>query len=413
MAGFPEGFLLGASTASIQCEGGNERSTFAAWSRRKGWTEPGAACGSWERFEQDLACLKALGANAYRFSLEWSRVEPEPGKFDAAAFDRYGSWIERLKAEGIRPIVCLHHWSEPSWRLERRPDGWLSPESSADFRRYAGEAARRLGGLADDWLVFNEPMNFLVASYGAGHFPPGRRMLWNANGRFSKQLMPRLAAAHADAARLLRAANPSARIGVAMNVCDAVPATGSSRDAAAAEAWDEFFHRRFVELILPELDFVGINYYTRIYVKKAPLPLGFPVGAIPGYAEFERALGPLFSLFGGRPQDEPRTSMGWTVDPDGLRRQLLRAWRRWGKPLMVTENGMADTPGLSREAFIRDHLAATSAAMAEGAKVLGYLHWTLLDNWEWGSYEPKFGLFTRERAPKDGVEAFKSLAEAR
>lgn len=409
-SGFPDGFLWGASSASIQVEGGAPRSSFEAWSRRKGWTPPGEGCRSWELFERDVAALKALKANAYRFSLEWSRVAPEPGVWDEDAFARYLSWIRLLKREGIAPMVCLHHWSEPQWLLDRWPGGWLEDGPMTAFLDYVRAAADRLAGECSEWLVFNEPMNYAVAAYGAGHFPPGRRLLWNADGDFNKVLVPRLCDAHNEAARILKKKNPAARIGVAMNTADVKPASASRRDEEAAERWDWFMHRQFVDRIVNSLDYVGVNYYTSIYVKKAPLPWGFPMGVLPGYAEFERGFGPLFKLFGGRPQDEPRTMMGWTVDPDGLRRVVLRTWKRWGKPVMITENGLADTPGVSRAAFVRDHAAALRRAIDEGANVLGYLHWSLLDNWEWGSYEPKFGLYTRERVPKDGADAFAELA---
>lgn len=375
------GFLWGASTASVQNEGGNGRSNFEPWSRKKGWTPPGEACGSWERFDEDLSCLKALNANAYRFSLEWSRLEPEPGRFDDAAFSRYLSWIRRLREEAIRPIVCLHHWSEPRWRPPEPP--------GEDFLRYVREAAARLGAECDDWLVFNEPVNYAIAAYTLGHFPPGARRL---------PPIDRFSALHGEAARILKGVNPRARVGVALNMVDM---TGPD---AGVERWDRFYHRRFLDGTVDSLDFIGVNYYTRVHVSRLGLP---------GFAELERALGPLFKLLGGRGQDAPRNMMGWTVDADGLRKVLLRAWKRYGKPLIVTENGMPDTPGLSRERFIEEHVEAMRRAMAEGADVRGYLHWSLLDNWEWGSYEPKFGLFTRDRKPKDGAAYFARLNGSR
>lgn len=375
------GFLWGASTASVQNEGGNGRSTFEPWSRKKGWEPPGDACRSWERFEDDLGCLKALNANAYRFSLEWSRLEPEPGRFDEEAFARYLSWIRRLKAEGIASIVCLHHWSEPQWRSKEPP--------GEDFLRYARAAAERLAPECDDWLVFNEPVNFTIAAYSLGHFPPGG---------WGRPPIDRFCALHREAARALKAANPRARVGVALNMVDM---TGPQ---AGVERWDRFYHRRFIEGCLDSLDFIGVNYYTRVHVSRLGLP---------GFAELEQKLGPLFTLLGGRGQDAPRNMMGWTVDAGGLRRVLLRAWKRYGKPLIVTENGMPDTPGLSREQFIKSHVEAMRRAMADGADVRGYLHWSLLDNWEWGSYAPKFGLFTRDRKPKDGAAYFAQLNGSR
>jgi beta-glucosidase len=372
-------------------EGGNDKSALWNWEIRKGWERSAEAARSWDLFEEDLKCLKALGANAYRFSVEWSRLETSPGVFDEKALARYAGWVRRLREEGLVPMVCFHHFSEPAWLLEECPEGWQTEAPVALFTRFVEKTASALGAV-DDFLPFNEPNVFALGAYGAGIFPPGRL---GHPGR----AMANLAKAHIAAAAVLKRLRPHCRVGVAQNVADL---TG---DEKAAARWDEFMHLDFLDRVVGSLDFLGINYYTQIHVSSV---LGFP---LPGYAEVAAGLGPLFGLLGGRRGPRQRTGMGWEVAPEGLENVVLKLWRRYKKPILITENGVADETGVDRDAFIRDHCAALSRAMKQGAEVTGYLHWSLVDNWEWGSYKPRFGLFSRhDRAPRRGVEAFKELS---
>lgn len=383
-------------------EGGNEKSALWDWEIRKGWERSAEAARSWDLFEEDLKCLKTLGANAYRFSVEWSRVEPEPGVFDEKALAHYASWVSRLREEGLVPMVCFHHFSEPAWLLKECPEGWLTEAPVALFERFVAKAAAALGAV-DDFLPFNEPNVFAVGAYGAGIFPPGGLKLGLGD---AARATANLAKAHNAAYRVLKALKPHCRVGVAQNVADLLPA--GPGDEAAVERWDAFMHTDFLDRTVGSLDFVGINYYTQIFVSNC---FFMPYGALPGYAELEQRLGPLFRLFGGRRGPRQRTGMGWEVAPEGLENVVLKLWKRYKKPLMITENGVADETGVDRDAFIRDHCAAIKKAMDQGAEVTGYLHWSLVDNWEWGSYKPRFGLFTRDdRTPRPGVNAFKELS---
>jgi beta-glucosidase/6-phospho-beta-glucosidase/beta-galactosidase len=197
-------------------------------------------------------------------------------------------------------------------------------------------------------------------------------------------------------------------VGLAHHVAQLKPARPG--DEEAVERWDWFQHRHFLELIEAHYDFLGINYYTRIFVGNTRLPFA-PMGVLPGFAEVERALTPfIFRLLGGRRDGRPRTGMGWEVVPEGLEEVLLRYHRLCGKPLYVTENGMAATAGLSRAEFLSSHLASVGRAVAQGADVRGYFHWSLMDNYEWGSYRPRFGLFTRDRRPSEGSEFYAEVA---
>ncbi len=375
---------------------------------RKGWERSGDAARSWELFEEDLKCLKALHANAYRFSVEWSRLEPEPGRFDEDALARYASWARRLKEEGIRPIVCFHHFSEPAWLLQAHPRGWLDEAVVERYLSFVERAAAVLKEHVSDWLTFNEPMVFLVGAYGAGQFPPGRHMLFAVQKEFIPVLVPNLARAHNEAYDILHRLQAGARVSLAQHISALEPARAGDEDAV--RRWDWFMHRHLLDLTHEKLDFLGINYYTQIFVGGLALPWA-PMGVLPGFAEIEQKLTPwVFKLLGGRRGDRLRTGMGWEIVPEGLERVVLRFWEAYRKPIVITENGVADEDGADREAYIKDHLTALSRAMEQGADVRGYLHWSLTDNYEWGSYKPRFGLFSRQRKPSAGARFFGETA---
>lgn len=416
---FPEGFLWGCSTAAYQVEGGNEGSNWAAWERRKGLESCGPASNSWEMWREDVRCLQDLHANAYRFSVEWSRVEPHPGEFDEAALERYVLQARALRLAGIRPIVCLHHFSEPSWLYERWPKGWLTDAPVESYLAFVERVARALAGEVKDWVTFNEPMVWLLFGYGLGFWPPGfRRGLSLERTFLHNGLIDRVAKAHAEAYKALKAEDPRCRVSLAQNVVDLEPARAHVDDLQALQAWDRFMHTHLLDLAKSSgtLDFIGVNYYTRIYVGASRL---FPLGVMPGYGELERALGPrLFRLLGGRRGGRALTDMGWEVVPEGLGRVLGRLHRAYGLPLLVTENGLADATGLKREDFLREHVLSMGEAMAQGADVRGYLHWSLVDNYEWGTFAPRFGLYSVDkdaaykRRPANGAKYFASIAKS-
>lgn len=405
---FPKGFLWGASTSSYQTEGGNTRSAIWDWEKRKNWERSGEANGSWDKFEEDIKCLKALHCNAYRFAVEWSRVQPEPDVFDEVALARYADWARRLSEEGIRPFVCFHHFSEPAWLLKRHPAGWLEPGVSQRFLKYVEKTASALKPWVKDWVVFNEPMVFLIGCYGMGQFPPGRWMLTDVRKLFLPVLVANFAAAVREASRLLHGLQPEARVGLAHHVSALEPAAPG--DEKAVQDWDWFMHRNFLDLTVSELDFMGINYYTRIFIHKSPIPWT-PLGIIPGYAEFEhKVTRPVFRMLGGRRGECPRSGMDWEIVPEGFGRVVHDLWNEYRKPVYILENGLADQTGELRESFISSHLESLAQAMEKGADVRGYFHWSLLDNYEWGSYRPRFGLFSRDRKPSGGSQYYARVA---
>ncbi|MDD5627459.1 MAG: family 1 glycosylhydrolase, partial [Elusimicrobia bacterium] len=398
----------GVSTASYQNEGGNRGSALWDWEARRGWERSGDAARSWELFSEDLRLLGELNLTAYRFSLEWSRIQPEPDRFDDAALARYAGWARRLADRGIRPIVTLHHFSEPAWLLRLHPRGWHEDGVRERFLAFAERAAAALRPSVSDWVVFNEPMVFLLFAYGLGRFPPGLSWLSGREREAIPRLVDRIARAHNECWSLLHRLDAGARVGMAQHVSLLEPARPG--DEPAAERWDRFMHRDLLDAIKDRLDFLGLNYYTRIFVSRSRLPF-LPAAALPGFAEVEGALGrPLFRLLGGRRGDRPRGGTGWEIVPEGLGAVALKFWKEYGKPVWITENGMADEGGANREAFLRAHLASLAGAAARGADLRGYLHWTLVDNYEWGTWRHRFGLCDRERRPKPGAAFYAETA---
>jgi beta-glucosidase len=412
----PRGFLLGTSTASHQIEGGNEND-WASWERASfpdgtphihDRSVSGPATDSWNRFDEDVTLMKRLGSNAYRFSVEWSRLEPVPGEWNAEAAARYRQWAQALRAQGIEPVVTLHHFTLPTWVAES--GGWENPATLDAFERFAGHVAHLLGGEVDWWCTINEPNVYAVFGYMDGVWPPGKK-----DTKAMATVLANLIEAHARAARQLRTHDQmdadgdgkATLVGLAHHVRVFQPASGSTTDLAVAGLTDEFFNESVpnalrtgrISLSVPgsvslqrdvpglqgSIDYFGINYYSRDHVRQDASP-SFSHKYVPR----------------GRDTND----LGWELYPEGLY-LFLKRYAALGLPLVVTENGMDDRTGERRPYYLRSHLYAVEQAVAAGADVRGYFHWSLLDNFEWAEgYEPRFGLFRVDRSiPELGRQA--------
>jgi beta-glucosidase len=390
------GFLWGAASAAHQVEGQNDNNQWWDWEQQPGriWhgDRSGDACGWWRDPAPDLDRAAALGQNAHRLSIEWSRIEPREGAFDSAALDRYRGLLRALLDRGITPMVTLHHFTNPRWLEER--GGWLHPETPACFARFAGRAVAALGDLCQLWCTINEPIVYAVQSYLLGVWPPGASDI-GATFRAAAAMLQ----GHAAAADAIRSANPALRIGLVHNLRLFDPATAAAQDIAAAAAQDYMFNGVLLHALrtgqLPpplgngsrvrglrgSCDFFGLNYYTRDHVTFDPrLPK---------------------ELFGRRfiPPGAPRSDAGRDGDsygeiyPDGLYRALRRV-ARLGLPIYITETGLPDADDDQRPQFILDHLAAAHRSIAEGVDLRGVFLWTLVDNFEWAEgWGLRFGLF--------------------
>jgi beta-glucosidase len=431
-------FLLGAATAAYQIEGaaaedGRLASIWDTFSATPGKVLAGdtgaVACDHYHRWEGDLDLLADLNFDAYRFSIAWPRVMDEAGRPNAKGIDFYKRLLERLKEKGVRAFATLYHWDLPQ-HLEDR-GGWLNRDTAWRFADYADLMSRELGGLVDGWMTLNEPWCSAFLGYGNGHHAPGR-----TNIRYATQAMHHLLLAHGLGLAALRANDPDSRKGIVANVGRGTANSSSREDERAAHLF-EVQHNAWVldpllkgdyprdlfelwpgseplvldgdmDIISTPLDFLGINYYFRTNVKS---------DGAHGFIDV-----PLDNV--------ERTQMGWEVFPDGLRDLLIGFKRTYANlpPVYITENGMASDDRViggqvddtQRIDFLKRHLAAVDAAIAEGVDVRGYFVWSLLDNFEWAfGYERRFGVVhvdyaTQARTPKRSAGCIaRFLAERR
>jgi beta-glucosidase len=379
---FPEGFLWGASTSAHQVEGDNRWSDWWEYEQRGQLPHAsGDACRHYELFEHDFDLAKSWGHNAHRFSIEWSRLEPEQGKWDAQARDHYQRVLRALADRGLEPVVTLHHFTNPAWFTRR--GGWSRGDSPALFARYAEYVARELGAGVRYWLTINEPTVYVMQGFVTGEWPPCLKGAWIR----ALRTMRNLARAHVAAYRTLHQIHDGFHVGFAHSapVIEACK-PDRRRDRFVASVRDFVLNEAFFRLIGARaatasgrrgpLDFIGINYYTRNIVRA-----GFGLGALVGR-----------QCRGDHHHLGPVSTMGWEMYPEGLLVTLER-FSGYGLPLMVTENGIATEDEALRRRYLLWHVAGAGEAIERGVNLVGYLHWSLIDNFEWAfGTAPKFGL---------------------
>jgi beta-glucosidase len=431
---FPAGFVWGAATAAYQVEGavGEDGRGESIWDRFT--STPGkilngddgrVACDSYHRYREDVALARALGLDAYRFSIAWPRILPAGrGAVNAAGLDFYDRLVDELLAAGVQPFPTLYHWDLPQ-ALEDR-GGWPAPDVVEAFVEYTAVVLARLGDRVRRWLTLNEPWVVAWLGYGTGQHAPGRASEADAIAAGHNLLV-----AHGRAAEVIRRDAPGAEVGIAIDLIPMHPLTGSEADSAAARREDVVRNRWFLDPVLrgaypPEalerlgpllppsagedmatiaqpLDFLGINYYRRHVVRADP------ASGLPAVVHHE----------GGE-----YTGMGWEVTPETLKELLLRLRDDYAvPPLYVTENGAAFADSRSnghvddpqRTSYLERHLGAVADALGEGVPVAGYFVWSLLDNFEWSlGYSQRFGLVyvdfdTLERVPKASYAWYRDL----
>ncbi len=429
---FPTSFLWGAATSAYQIEGavssdGRGPSIWDSFSHTPGKTIGGqtgdVACDHYYRWATDLDLIKNLGLQAYRFSVAWPRVQPLGyGAWNDKGLGFYDRLVDGLLERGIAPHVTLYHWDLPD-ALQRKHGGWQHRDTAQRFADYAARMAQLLGGRAASIATHNEPWCTAYLGNLTGQFAPGLKNL-DAMLRASHHLL----LSHGLALQAMRAVGCPAPLGIVLNQSSVTPATDSATDRAKAQfeydsfvRWymDPIFLQRYpavdgwniephiqngdMATIAQPLDFLGVNYYTRIWASSAQPPVPSP-----------KALGV--------------TDMGWEIYPQGLTELLTGIARDYKlPPLYITENGTANRDpdvlpstraseaGLSpvndaaRISYLQHHLQAIAAALKAGVDVRGYFYWSLLDNYEWDSgYAKRFGLVhvdyaTQERTPKQSA----------
>lgn len=402
---FPESLLWGAATSAHQVEGSNKFSDW--WRHEQAGRLPyrsGEACRHYELYRADFDLVRSWGHTAHRFSIEWSRIEPREGEWDPEAMAHYRDVVAALRERGIEPVATLHHFTNPDWFAQR--GGWLRRDSARLFGRYVDHVA---GNLPDVrfWITINEPTVYVKYGFVTGAWPPFRRKAWWAAAR----VLYAMARAHVRAYSTLHRRLGAVRVGFAHSApwiepCD----PGRARDRLAATVRDFLLNRSLLILIrflgrgrgLP-LDFLGINYYSRTIVRGGN-------GAAAWLGEE--------CLSDHHPDRIGFSDTGWEIYPAGLG-ALLERFSGLGVPLMVTENGIATRDEGLRRRFLREHLAELGSALEGGADVIGYLYWSLMDNFEWAlGRAPRFGLAevdfeTQRRIPRPAAEDFTAVCRSR
>ena len=437
---FPDGFLWGAATSAYQIEGspladGAGASNWHRFSHTPGMTIDGdtgdVACDHYRRYKEDVALMKEIGLNAYRFSIAWGRVFPQgTGMVNRKGLDFYSRLVDSLLEKGIAPNATLYHWDLPAALDDR--GGWLNRDIAEWFADYASIVYDGLGDRVPMWATINEPWVIMDGGYLFGKLAPGHRNLFEA-----PIVSHNVLRAHGFGVQAFRASSASSfgRVGLVVNLEPKYPASDSEEDVAATARADAYMNRQYLDpvflgeypgemkeifgdawqhwpdkdmaLIRQKLDFLGINYYTRSVSRNDDECL--PVRAS-----------------GIHQEGQIHTETGWEVCPEGLTRALLWVRERYGDiPIYITENGAAfyDPPSPIdgavddplRVAYFRSHLQAAREAVRQGVPLRGYFAWSLLDNFEWShGYSKRFGIVhvdysTQERTVKSSGRFYSNV----
>ena len=363
---FPEGFTWGTATAAHQIEGGNTNNDWWAFEHApgSGCAEPsGDACDSWDRWEEDADLVAGLGFDNYRFSVEWSRIEPADCEISRAALEHYRRQCIGLRARGVEPIVTFHHFTTPRWLTQQ--GGWETGVAVERFGRFCALVAEALGDVMARACTINEPNIVATMGWHAGMFPPGKQDV-----DLARSVAVHLCDAHRLAVEAIRTAAPGVPVGLTLSMTDYQPAPGGEQklESIRHHAEDVFLDATKGD------DFVGVQTYTRMLIGPN------------GWSGYEDGV--------------PVLDMGYEFYPASLGNCLRRAWdyTKGSVPLIVTENGIGTKDDGQRIDYVRQALSGVLDTIAEGIDVRGYTYWSLLDNFEWAfGYQPQFGLVGVDR----------------
>lgn len=401
---FPKNFLWGVATSAHQIEGG-QHNQWSVWELENAkalaaqssyqfddlsnWPEvkrsaqtpsnyvSGRATEHYARFAEDISLVRKLNLNAFRLSIEWSRVQPEQGAWDAGAVKHYKEVLAELKKQGIEPMVTLFHFTLPVWFAEM--GGFEKRANVKFFVEFAERILSELGGTIRYVITINEPEIYASQSYLEAKWPPQVQ-----NRAQYRRVLANLASAHNTIAKKLHAASRRYRVSIAKNSAYIYPGDDSALSVRAAAVMQYQRDDMFLRKVIKQCDFLGVNYYfsERVYGYRVHNP------------------------------DERLNDLGWDMQPQYLERALERLSEKYKKPIIVTENGLADASDEDRQWWLMQTILAMQRAMRSGVELLGYFHWSLTDNFEWDKgYWPRFGLYavdyrTMERTPRPSAVWF-------
>ncbi len=376
---FPDGFTWGVATAAHQIEGGNTNN-WTQFEASENKEPSGSACDHWERWQQDHDLLVELGVNSYRFSIEWSRIEPNEGDWDMKVIEKYSAMVDSLIAKGIEPMITLHHFSHPIWFEEK--GGFYERENLSYFVDYCNRIFPYFSSRVTKWCTVNEPDVFSIMGYHMGMFPPGQRSPIKAI-----RVMKNVMIAHGEVYHNLKQLSPKSYIGLAKNVTIFDPyrrwnllhwltsfALNYIWNGAIISALKRGrMYGRSVKWVKNSADFIGLNYYT--HVLTSPF--------LPQTTEIDLPAR----------KHEIVTEFGYPMYAEGLDR-ATKWLKKLNIPIEITENGVADATDSLRPNHLRRHLWVISQLISDGADIRSYYHWSLMDNFEWAEgYSLRFGLY--------------------
>ena len=417
---FSKDFLWGAASAAAQVEGAylEDGKCLSIWDVSDGHIKNGetchVACDHYHRYREDVALMKELGLKSYRFSVSWCRVMPEEGRINPQGLEFYKNLVKELRAANIEPLCTLYHWDLPLWAQAK--GGWKNDRIVDWFLQYAEAVVDALSDQVKYWMTFNEPQMFIMMGYVAGSAAPYLHDIFS----FRRHHLRNFLLAHGKCVKLIREkAKTPPKIGIAMASTTYIPDSETPEglaDAAkksfetqvgegsnslymdpialgkASPMMKRYLSAEDLKVISEPMDFVGVNVY--------------------------QPSNPMLNKKAYEAEDHPKTSMGWVVDGRCLYWTVRQYWERYHLPVMVTENGMAAGDTVSadgachdgeRVAFLDEFLSNLKRAADEGIPVLGYQHWSIMDNFEWNEgYTPRFGLIhidytTQKRTLKDSA----------
>jgi beta-glucosidase len=389
---FPHGFMWGASTSAHQVEGGNhnqwtvwelaqasERAKTAQerYSYLPNWHEikkqaekpenyvSGRAVDHYNRYTEDFDIVEKLNLNTFRFGIEWSRLEPEEGKWNDDALEHYRQYIDELKKRDIEPVLNIWHWSMPTWFTNK--GAFAKRANIKYFDRLVAKIALEYGKSLSYVITLNEPNVYSSFGYMTGIWPPQEKKplkgIW---------VYYNLVRAHRRAYKILKTANPKIQVGIAAQLANIQGKRPHNLfDQLSTKSMRYFWNWWFLRRIRRSQDFIGVNYYFTDYYT---------------------------GLYQRRNPKVPLNDLGWYMEPEGLYPLVLRVWARFKKPIIITENGVADAKDEYRRWWIEESIVAMQRALSEGVDLRGYFYWSLLDNFEWADgWWPRFGLVSVDR----------------
>lgn len=421
---FPNDFIWGVASAAHQVEGNHTTNNWANWEnqvdaegnpRIARGEKCGLACDHWNRYPQDIKLMQELGVKSYRFSVSWSKIMPEEGVVDKAAIQHYSDVVDSLLAAGIEPMITLHHFAHPMWFEEK--GAFEKEENIAHFVEFAAQVFIPLRDRVKYWCTVNEPAVFIISAYFDGVFPPGKQ-----DPELAALVLKNMYLAHVKVYEKLKKLPHGARahIGIVKNMQQLDPMNSWNLfDRLLTRTVNKAFNGSFIstftkgvykfnfptlvnlEVDIPNapytLDFVGLNYYSH--------------NAMSFSLDLDKAL--KIRVYPG----EKQTDMDYTLYPEGMYR-AIKDISVVNRPIIITENGVADAQDAFRGEFIKTYLYAVSKAIEDGYDVRGYHYWSFVDNFEWDlGYDKRFGLYevnfeTQERTLREGSKEYQRIVKA-